>query len=147
MKRVDWHPEKFTRQLEGHQAARLDKAAIDLRNHIVKAFPDSGIKNATKGQRRKATKGQRRKAAKGRPGQIPLVQTGLLRSSMTHDQPDQFVRRVGPAADKSQADGGTTIADIALWLELGTRKMAAHPFLRPGLEAKRADIGRILTTP
>jgi len=139
VKRVDWHPERFTRQMEGHQAARLDKAAIHLRNHIVKSFPDSGIQNATKGQRRMS--------ARGRPGQIPLVQTGLLRSSMTHDQPDQFVRRVGPAADKSHAGGGVTIADIALWLELGTRKMAAHPFLRPGLEAKRADIGRILTTP
>jgi hypothetical protein len=74
------------------------------------------------------------------PGEPPAPDTGLLRASLGHE--------VGQDADGLYADigygvnveagvdeGDTSIADIAEYLEVGTRHMEARPFLRPALLA------------
>lgn len=64
--------------------------------------------------------------ASGRPG--PNVQTGRLRSSISeelvHDG-DELVERIG------------TDVDYAPYVELGTSRAPAYPFLRPALDAAK----------
>lgn len=67
------------------------------------------------------------------PGEPPGVDTGALRSSIHVEEPDDFVRLIA---------AGT---EYAPYLELGTTKMAARPFMLPmvaELEAQIADIWR-----
>jgi HK97 gp10 family phage protein len=62
------------------------------------------------------------------PGQGPGVVTGRLRGSITW--------RLGEDSLGPYADVGTVVF-YAPFLELGTSRMAARPFLRPALEAAR----------
>lgn len=64
--------------------------------------------------------------ASGRPG--PNVRTGRLRGSITW--------RLGEDGQSPYADVGTNV-EYAPYVELGTSRMAALPFLRPALEAAR----------
>ena len=60
------------------------------------------------------------------------VDTGNLRSSITH--------RV---VSDEEAHIGTNV-DYAPWVESGTHKMAAQPFLRPALDNNKARIERMI---
>ena len=62
------------------------------------------------------------------PGQGPSVRTGRLRSSITW--------RLGEDAKGVYADVGTNV-HYAPYVELGTSRMRARPFLRPALAAAR----------
>lgn len=64
--------------------------------------------------------------ATGRPG--PNVRTGRLRGSITH--------RISHDAEGLYADVGTAVT-YAPFVELGTSRMSAYPFLRPALPAAR----------
>lgn len=68
------------------------------------------------------------------PGEPPHRRHGRLRRSITHEvqRGRVSILRVG------------TNLKYAKFLELGTRKMAARPFLRPALRRAKRDIGRIL---
>lgn len=69
------------------------------------------------------------------PGQPPHVLTGRLRQSIQHrvDRDARgFVARVG------------TNVEYSKFLELGTRKMAPRPYLRPALFRERRRISEIL---
>lgn len=60
------------------------------------------------------------------PGHGPGVRTGRLRNSITY--------RIGVDAISPYADIGSAVL-YAPFLELGTSRMAARPFLRPALAA------------
>lgn len=62
------------------------------------------------------------------PGQGPSVRTGRLRGSITY--------RLGGDSAGLYADIGTAVF-YAPFVELGTSRMAARPFLAPALEAGR----------
>lgn len=62
------------------------------------------------------------------PGEGPGVVTGLLRGSITW--------RPGIDGQSPYVDVGSAV-EYAPFLELGTARMAARPFLRPALEAAR----------
>lgn len=64
--------------------------------------------------------------ASGRPG--PMVRTGRLRSSITW--------RLGSDVNGIYADIGTNV-EYAAYVELGTSRAPAYPYLRPALEAAR----------
>ena len=71
------------------------------------------------------------------PGEPPGVVSGTLRRGVTHEVekgPNRVVGRVG------------TNIEYAIPLEFGTSKMAARPFLRPGLEKNKKPIAKILTS-
>lgn len=70
------------------------------------------------------------------PGTPPGVQTGTLRSSVTTEvNAAELTARVG------------TNLEYAPYLELGTRKMEARPFLQPALEKSRLRIQQIFDRP
>lgn len=63
------------------------------------------------------------------PGQGPSVRTGRLRGSITW--------RLGADVQSPYADVGSAVF-YAPFVEYGTSRMEARPFLRPALEAARA---------
>jgi hypothetical protein len=70
-----------------------------------------------------------------KPGEPPHVQTGRLRSSVAYEIVSATVGRVG------------TNVKYGRWLELGTRRVAARPWLRRALAEKQDEIRAILTAP
>lgn len=96
-------------------------------------FEESGLREILRGP---VTKDLARRAirvessakqhATGRPG--PNVRTGRLRGSITW--------RLGADAAGPYADIGSAVL-YAPYVELGTSRMPAYPFLRPGLESAR----------
>lgn len=67
------------------------------------------------------------------PGEPPAVDTGRLRATIgTHAHVDEHGIRVDIG---SGADPAIPGVKYAKYLENGTRKMAARPFLRPSLDA------------
>jgi len=71
---------------------------------------------------------------------IVPVRTGYLKNSLTcevtADGRTGFYGSFRPWA-------GEKSVEYAIYQELGTRKMAPHPYLRPPLETKREEIKRI----
>lgn len=69
------------------------------------------------------------------PGEPPHLRTGTLRRSIDHETlrlgNREFVGRVGPTG---------AAAKYGTYLELGTRKMAPRPYLRPALDSQRKQI-------
>ena len=72
------------------------------------------------------------------PGAYPAVDLGLLRMSVTHD--------VSKEGGKIQGRVGSTIVDppYGLFLEEGTSRMAARPWLAPSVLENEEEIVRLL---
>jgi len=71
------------------------------------------------------------------PGQPPAVDTGRLRASITH-------RIEGGGYEERTIGYVGTNVEYAPYLEFGTSKMAARPWLTPALEKHREDIKRLI---
>ena len=75
------------------------------------------------------------------PGEPPAPDTGQLRAALGHElghDADGLYADVGYGVDpdtRVEQESGTGIADIAEYLEVGTRRMEPRPFLRPALHA------------
>ncbi len=69
------------------------------------------------------------------PPEHPQVQTGQLRSSITHE--------VEKTRDETTALIGTPVKH-GLYLELGTVKMQPYPWLLPAVESNREQIKEII---
>ena len=69
------------------------------------------------------------------PGEPPGKITGTLGRSITHEVEKRLTIVIGRV--------GTNII-YAIPLEFGTSKMAARPFIRPGLERNKTKLGRIM---
>lgn len=72
--------------------------------------------------------------------QLCAVDTGRLRNSIVHE----VVKKDLTAFVGTLGKPGSGV-EYAPYVELGTRKMAAQPFLRPGLANNKPRIIRILT--
>lgn len=81
------------------------------------------------------------------PGEPPAKDTGLLVAAMGHnvdvDEQGLFsefgVVHVEARTLEERAGDDANLAEIAIWLEHGTRHMEARPFLRPSLAAAGGD--------
>jgi len=71
------------------------------------------------------------------PGHPPAVQRGVLRQSLTADFSDLETEGVAHV-------GATGNAPYAIYLELGTYRMAPRPFLRPAQRVAQENIMRAL---
>lgn len=122
------HRNEVRRELERRLESRLLAAAAHLEGAVKR--------DLSVGQQVRRTRGGHRVGLNpSQPGQPPHVLTGRLRQSITH--------RVDRDARGFVARVGTNVA-YSKFLELGTRKMAARPYLRPALFRERSRIAGIL---
>lgn len=130
--------------LEGSKElqAALREASADVRDAVSKEVVATAIrlrKDVVRSIQRGPASGRtyrkyqpRRTHQASAPGQPPMSDTGRLASSIEFDQ-------IGPLT----ATVGSRLA-YAVYLEYGTRKMAARPFFRPAVERMRKDFGKRL---
>jgi len=116
---IDWRGDEVIAAVDGMAAERLDSAAI-----LVVATAKASLNKPKSGK----PGPKRRRSA---PGEAPATQDDILRNSIGRDAPSQLTRRVG------------TSQDYGLFLELGTRTIAARPWLEVALWANADKIKRL----
>lgn len=107
---------QFARSADGPVGKALARAALDVQDQAKQLLskPGSGRTYTRRSVTHRASA----------PGDPPAVNTGRLRSSITH--------RVAVDDQGVFAEVGSNVR-YARFLELGTSKMAKRPFLRPAL--------------
>lgn len=121
--RVTWNGPKVKQALEAELHRRLTAAAIVVAGRAKALLSVAGTGRQGKGRVYGAHPSQ--------PGAPPKKQTGRLRASISYEVAGRMARV------------GTNVKYGRL-LELGTRKMAARPWLRRALAEMRAAVVRIL---
>ncbi len=118
-------------QLQQQLALNLEKAAIYFKGKVKEALNRSQEQYHTVGDKGVWYHGLDPSA----PGEEPKKVTGFLQRSIAHAMSE----------DKQKAFVGSNL-DYALYLELGTVKMAPRPFLRSVLLQEQETIARIIAT-
>ena len=144
MARIKIDANKLKAELKKRLPPAADKAALGLVGHLRVKVGISARKGTpeTERARRQEAKAKRRRAARflwepSKPGEPPRKRTGTLQKSVAHAirvEPDAVVARVG------------TAVRYGYYLEFGTRKMAARPWLRPGFKEYAPTFGKVLAT-
>ena len=128
---MDWQGDEFYNDLEKQLARNLEASAIYLKGKVKEALNRS--------QGRKKSQGKKGIHYKGldpsKPGEEPKKVVGFLQRSIAHEVSD----------DGKEAYVGSNLPQ-SLYLELGTSKMAARPFLRSTLLKEQDAIGKIVAT-
>ncbi|MDD5712003.1 MAG: hypothetical protein PHY31_04500 [Smithellaceae bacterium] len=138
---VMWFGKKVLAEHKAKTEAGLDRASLFLVNDIVESFgnpprePDG--KGGTKANSSKKWKGM----FHSMPGQPPYVQTGTLRRSIRSVKPMPLTRYVGSTL--KPVNGAEH--SYAFYLEMGTSKMHARPYLRPALIRNKSKILQLVT--
>ena len=128
---VQWNGDQFLRNVEQQLGENLEKAAIYYKGEVKKAL------NRSQGYERYVGNAgvYYHGLDPSSPGESPKKLTGYLQRSIAHEM----------SQDKQVAFVGSAL-DYAFFLEMGTSKMRARPFLRPTLAACRDTILQILAT-
>ena len=126
---VTWNGDAAMKKLKAEMGRRLDACGILTTNHVRQMISIEGAGKAT-GKRGKLIYGANPSA----PGSPPHKQTGRLAASMAWER-DGLVARVG------------TAVKYGPWLEMGTSRMAARPFLHRALNEMTPRIRAILSKP
>jgi len=124
---LKWYGDEAKKRITTEMERRLTACAIVVSGHAKKLISVAGT-GAGPGQKR------RYGSDPSKPGEPPRKQTGHLRRSVAWERAG-LVARVG------------TNVRYGRWLELGTRKMAARPWLRRALAECQAQIQAILSKP
>lgn len=133
---VTWNGEKWTDELRKEYRKRIAASAIYLVNVIKADISQSGtlVYSVKPGGKLKRTV---RNFTHSRAGNPPYMQTGLLRSSISWEY-------VPGPINTELARVGTALK-YGLYLEKGTRKMAARPYIEVNVRKHAATISSILT--
>jgi len=134
-KNFKWYGKKIKRHIVAGTNKNLRKAAFFLASDIRGNFPASG------GGGRNAAgqfKGGGDNNNPSPAGGIPHVQTAHLKRNVGAEKAGEMLYKVGTGIGSKQSVG------YALWLEFGTRDMAARPWLRPGIKRNRRKLRRIM---
>lgn len=122
----------FLNDVEKKLGQNLEKAAIYLKGKIKEALNTTGEPYlASQGPGGRHYKNEEVSA----PGENPHKMIGNLQRSVAHAM----------EPDKKTAYVGSNL-DYALFLEVGTSKMAARPFFLPTLKAEADTISKIIAT-
>jgi len=137
---VKWYGGKVLKEIEADAEARLTVAAVRILKEAKRlmAEPKSGAMPPAKSAQQKKRGEATRKGfftQRSAPGEAPAIQSGSagLMASLAWSKPAKMVRRVGVSKE------------YGAWLELGTTKMKARPYLRPAMDSCRAYVGRLFT--
>jgi len=150
--KIAWFGQQVFTAATKENIKAMKKATYVIERYIVKNFTIPGTGREYK--RGKGKKAKHHKASMA--GQPPSVDTGILRASI-----DSFVDetnvvfgkneiegKVGPDIDKienglsAKGRAGTDV-EYGYYLETGTKKMAARPYLVPALRACQKKIKKI----
>ena len=152
--KFSWYGEEAKAWIRQQVLGQLDTAggflSNDIKTHFQKTSKIERAPRPAKGSAKAETRlwlygkehMRRTKFAPSAPGEPPAIQTGTLRRSIGHEragEPDMPMVIVGPRTVK----GGEGLK-YARFLEFGTPKMAARPYLVPAMHRCRQEIGRIL---
>jgi hypothetical protein len=118
--KVNWYQEDVNRDT----AARLE-LVLDLAIIRAQAFAKSLIRKTN-------PKPHKTPSA---PGEAPAIITSFYKGSIRYEKPRPLVRRLGSTLQPLSG-----AASRALYLELGTSKMAPRPVFRPALVELEARI-------
>jgi phage gpG-like protein len=139
-----WHGEKVMKALRNDARTKVRKTILLVEKDIKMSMrlggrTESGMLEG-KGSKRvdpvTGRKADRINTFRSKPGEVPRVQTGVLRRSITHEMHDTLpIGRVG------------TNVEYSKWLEFGTRRMKPRPFIRPSLMRVIAPIRTIWSVP
>ena len=138
---IKWHGKKvFTLATKANVDAMVKAAGI-IERDIKKSFTKQGT-----GRSYKRTKSGKRHYA-SLPGQPPAIDLGNLRASIMGEIEVKGVGvtgKVGPDVEMlaAKTDAGTDI-EYGLYLEVGTKHMAARPYLRPALRRTKKEVKRV----
>ena len=139
--KLEWHGDEAAKAIEAEVNRRLHRCCVTVLNHAKTLINVNGTGVSTSGGGRDAKGRYRKKSKKLRygahpsaPGEPPRKQTGRLLASVAWEV-SGLVGRVG------------TNLPYGRWLELGTRLMAARPWLRRALAECRDKILAILSAP
>ena len=116
--KIRWFAKKVKAKARKGLSRNLDKASIFLVSDISRNFPGAG---------------------RSQPGKIPHVDTGHLKRNVGWERKSALIRRIGSGIGSKASVG------YAAWLEFGTVKMAARPWLRPGLKRNKRSLRKILS--
>lgn len=138
-----WNPQMITKATGKKLELNLDKAAQLLTNYIVQSFgsaPKQPLKSG-KGFRKFTTLGWK-ESHPSAPGEIPHVVTGALRRSITWSRSigNAYVRKIGSTLPPTPGSKYS----YAFYLEFGTSRMAARPFMYPALRKCADRIARLI---
>jgi len=126
--RVKWNARAVEAQVKRGLRRNMAEACMRLRRDVVRSL---GIPGPRKGNLL---------ARPSAPGEPPHKRTGNLRRSITHEVAlDGLSGKVGSFGAKGVV--------YAAPLELGTRHMAARPYLRPALDRMKGELAKILSRP
>ncbi len=143
---IKWHGKRVFTLATRANIAAMKKAGFVVERNVKELLSKRGTgRTYIRGKKRHSKQARRHVASA--PGQPPAVDTGILRASIFTDvsvKGGNVVGKVGPDVEHIAAEqtAGTDV-EYGLFLELGTAKMAARPFLRPGLAKSAAQIVRI----
>ena len=146
---IKWYGEAFWREVTDVTYDAMDTAGKMLERDIKLSFGTGfsrmdRVYRVTKFKNTKTRKGAKYHRPSA-PGSVPNVMRGYLRASIIHQIIKQgmgVIGLVGSAIDIIKSKTGSD-EDYGMYLELGTPKMAARPWLRPALQRnaqKRIDI-------
>lgn len=128
---VEWNGDDFLAEIKGNLGDNLEAAAIYLQEKIKMAINRSQPYDRWVGEKGVYYKGQDPSG----PDEPPKKVRGDLQRSIAYEMSD----------DRSTAFVGSNL-DYALFLELGTSKMEARPFLRSTLAQEQETVSKIIAT-
>ena len=114
-----WKAAEVTKLVQKVMVPKLERIGAELRSHVVK----------------KISAGKTRADGPSKGGDPPHKDFGQLAQEIFHE--------VDP---KELSVSVFTTVNYGFWLEVGTTKMEARPFLRTSLEEMRAQIRKIITS-
>ena len=123
---IRWRAKAVIEKVVNGVDKNLGKASEMLASDIRGSFPASGGSGTRSGG------GDARNVSE--PGWIPHVQTGFLKRNIGVQRKGRLWYRVGTGVGNKESVG------YALWLELGTSRMEARPYMRPGLKRNKSRI-------
>lgn len=130
---IAWN-DNWIKQQVAKYGQRVEAAAIHLQNEarILISIPSRTVTLQDNGKGKVKRVLGPRGSNRSKPGEPPHMDHGNLRRSVAHDMPDELTARVG------------STLKYAKFLEVGTSKMAARPWLRRSLKENSSTIRQII---